>query len=189
MTNKWVSLIAGVLMVVAFATDARCQAGMDSSYQTDNDSAAIDAAIATFYQTLFFTSVDQNKYSNLPRLFTTQGVLISAAGDKPYFWTVQQYVQLAADNFKKQKMETWGEQETCSQTHIFGKIAQRFSTYKILYVAGGAETIRSGINAIQLIKENSKWLIASVAWDRASDTLPIPPEYSCRQVQNEAFVQ
>ena len=189
MMKKWVSLITGVLLLVAFATNARCQTDMNSSYQTENDSAAIDAAIATFYQTLSFTSVDQNRYSNLPQLFTAQGVLISAAGDKPYFWTVQQYVQLAADNFRKQKMETWGEQETCSQTNVFGKIAQRFSTYKILYIVAGVETVRSGINAIQLIKENDKWLITCVAWDRASDTLPIPPDYNCQQVQNNAFTQ
>ncbi len=161
-------------------SNAKCQIDADSSYQTnDNDSAAVDAAIANFYQTLSFKSVDQNKYSNLPRLFTAQGFLISAVANKPFFWTVQQYVQIAEDNFKKQKMETWDEQETCSQTHIYGNIAQRFSTYKIIYVADRKETMRSGINAIQLIKENGKWLITSVEWDRASDALPIPPDYTC----------
>ena len=47
-------------------------------------------------------------------------------------------------------------------------------------MADGKETTRSGINAIQLIKEDDKWLIASVAWDRVSDTLAIPAEYNCQ---------
>jgi hypothetical protein len=181
MLKRWVPLIGCILLSMLFVTNAKCQIDADSSYQTDDsDSSAVDAVVANFYKMLSFTSVDQNKYSNLPQLFTAQGLLISATGNKPFFWTVQQYAQIAEDNFKKQKMEAWDEQETCSQTHIFGKIAQRFSTYKIIYVAGGKETRRSGINAIQLIKENGKWRITSVEWDRASDALPIPPDYSCQ---------
>jgi len=178
MNNRLLAFIICTLVTIISAKNANCQVDADSAYQTD-DSTAINAAIANFYQMLSFTSADKNKYSNLPQLFTAQGVLISAVGDKPFFWTVRQYAQLAEENFKKQKMEVWGEQEICSQTNFFGKIAQRFSTYKILYVADGKETKRSGINAIQLIKENDKWLIASVAWDRASDTLPIPAYYNC----------
>jgi len=180
MLKKWLPFIACVFLSMIITTRALCQIDADTSLQNNDDSAAVDAAIANFYQILSFTSADQNKYNTLPQLFTAQGVLISAVADKPFFWTVQQYSQMAEDNFKKQKMEVWGEQETCSQTHIFGKIAQRFSTYKILYVADGKETTRAGINAIQLVKENGKWLITSVAWDRVSDTLLIPPDYSCQ---------
>lgn len=174
MKKKAFIFLASMLL----ATKANCQTETDSSFQP-GDSTAIEAAISNFYNTLSFSRLDENKYSNLPQLFTAQGVLISAAGDTPYVWTVQEYAQMAEDNFKKQKMEVWSEQETCSQTHSFGKIAQRFSTYKVLYVADGQETMLSGINAIQLVKENDKWLITSVEWDRASDVLPIPPVYNC----------
>jgi hypothetical protein len=200
MNRKYLPFILCALLSVAFTPSAKCQTtdstyqNTDTAYQTPDtvaqtiidtaiqvtdDSAAIDDAIATFYQTLSYTSVDQNRYSDLPQLFTAQGVLISNAGEKPTTWTIQQYVQLANDNFKSQQMESWDQEETCAQTHVFGKIAQRFSTYKITYVAAGTEIKRSGINAFQLIKEGGKWVIASVAWDRASETLPIPAAYSC----------
>lgn len=181
MKQRWITAIVLILATAVFATNANSQTNTDSSFQfNNNDMAVIDSAIANFYQTLSFTAVDQNRYNDLPQLFTAQGLLISAIGDKPYFWTVQEYAQLAEDNFKKQKMETWDEEEICSQTQVFGKIAQRFSTYKIIYVAGGRETVRRGINAIQLINEGGKWLIVSVAWDRENNTTPIPAEYDCQ---------
>ncbi len=173
-----IAITLNILLSILLVKNAACQTAPDSLLQTD-ENRIIDSTIAVFYQTLSFTELEKNKYGDLPNLFTVQGFLISTAGSKPVFWTVQQYAQVAEENFKKQKMEVWGEQETCSQTQFFGKVAQRFSTYKILYIADGKETIRSGINAIQLIKEEDKWRIANLAWDRASDALPIPPAYNC----------
>src|SRR5689334_9009773 len=113
MFKKWLPFIACAFLSIIFTTRAVCQIDADTSLQNNDDSAAVDATIANFYQTLSFTSADQNKYNTLPQLFTAQGVLISAVADKPFFWAVQQYAQMAEDNFKKQKMEVWGEQETC----------------------------------------------------------------------------
>jgi hypothetical protein len=84
---------------------------------------------------------------------------------------------MAKENYSKQGISDWEEREVFAKTEVFGKIAQRFSTYQIRFTAKGKETVRRGINAIQLIQQGVKWYITSLAWDRQSETLPIPTRY------------
>jgi len=86
----------------------------------------------------------------------------------------------AKRGLKKQQFSTRDEHELCANTDIFGKVAHRFSTYKIPIVANGKERAMTGINAIQLIKQSNQWLITSIAWDKESDKLKLPLKYLCQ---------
>src|SRR3569833_1992920 len=91
-------------------------------------------------------------------------------GKTPMYLKVDQFISNAKDNFRRQQIGSWVESETCARTDIFGKIAQRFSTYSIRLTANGVESRRAGINAIQLIKVNDSWLISAVAWDKETES-------------------
>jgi hypothetical protein len=145
-----------------------------------SDSLRIDSTIKKFYQTLSFDKPDANHYDELTLFLIPQGLLISNVGKEPRFATTSEYISVSKATFRQQQITTWEEQEVCSRTEIFGKVAQRFSTYNIRIIANGKENLRSGINAIQLIKQNDTWLITSVAWDKEAPDQKIPSKYNCQ---------
>jgi hypothetical protein len=59
----------------------------------------------------------------------------------------------------------------------YGDVANAFSSYE-----KGPHTPRAvqgrGINAVQLVRQNGRWYIASITWDEENTAGPLPPEYS-----------
>jgi hypothetical protein len=117
---------------------------------------------------------------SLPNFFTAHAMMISNIGEAPEFSTIKEWVVNAKQGLKKQQFSIREESELCAKTEIFGKVAQRFSTYKIRIVANKKEREITGINAIQLIKQNNQWLITSIAWDKENQKLKLPGKYLCQ---------
>jgi hypothetical protein len=69
------------------------------------------------------------------------------------------------------------EREIARRTDCFGNVCQVFSTYESRHSAADAKPFERGINSIQLLRDGSRWWIASVAWDAERSDNPIPPEY------------
>ncbi|WP_333819804.1 hypothetical protein [Ohtaekwangia sp.] len=138
----------------------------------------IDQTIQRMYQTLSFTDGTWENAEQLLEVFLPEGKLISNAEQSPQVWTPEQYIQTSRANLSKRHIRSVEEKELHSKTDLFGKIAQRFSTYQVRFNIDGKEVIRKGINAIQLIWKDGKWMIVSIIWDRESDTLKIPVQYN-----------
>jgi len=153
------NILVAILICTGFTVRTQAQ-------NNSTDSLRIDSTVNAFYQTLSFSQPGANHYDDLVHFFTSQGLLISNVGKEPQVWTASQYISGAKEAFSKQQITLWEEQEVHARTDIFGKVAQRFSTYKIRLIAHGMESLREGVNAIQLIKQNGTWLITSVAWDK-----------------------
>jgi hypothetical protein len=166
-----------ILILAGGTIGAQAQSALPNP---STDSILINSVVNDLYQTLSFKKVETHRYDSLTRFFIPQGLLIPAVGAQPLFLTVDQFISGAKENFQKQQITVWEEYETCSRTEVFGKVAHRFSTYKIRLVANGKESLRNGINAFQLIKQHNVWLITSVAWDRESQDLKIPSKYLCQ---------
>ena len=152
---------------------------MNGNSIQNTDSVEIDSLINEFYQTLSFEKVELNKFDSLIKYFIPQALMIANVGEIPEFSTVKQFIDGAKESWKKFQVTVRNEHEVCAKTEIFGKIAHRFSTYKIRIIAKGRERYISGINTIQLIKQNNRWVITDIAWDGESQTLKIPAKYLC----------
>jgi hypothetical protein len=173
--------LVNILFLSIISLYANCQVKTNNDgLNITSDSAAISLLTNQFYQTLSFESSNSNKYDSLSNLFIRQGLLITTIGKEAQFFTVDQYIEGAKKNFVKQQISAWDENELCAKTDVFGKVAQRFSTYKIKLVSNEKESIRTGINAMQLIKQNGKWIITVVSWDKETETIKIPGTYLCQ---------
>jgi hypothetical protein len=69
------------------------------------------------------------------------------------------------------------EREIARRTDCFGNVCQVFSTYESRHSPADAKPFERGINSIQLLRDGSRWWIASVAWDAERPDNPLPPEY------------
>lgn len=167
----------GAINVIWEKTKASAHFSINSIQNTD--SLEINSLINEFYQTLSFEKVEVNKFDRLFKFFTPEALMIGNVGTTPEFSTVKQFVDGAKESWKKFQVTARNEYELCAKTEIFGKIAHRFSTYKIQIIAKGRERYTSGINTIQLIKQNNRWVITNIAWDGESQTKKIPAKYLC----------
>jgi hypothetical protein len=136
----------------------------------------IDACIRKFYNLLSYQNSKLDNVDSLPELFETDGTLTATFGNQPLLWTAPQFVAFLK-NGAAQGARDRTETELYEHTDIFGNIAHRFSTYSLKMTVGVKPEERRGINSIQLVKQNGKWLIHSLVWDRESDVIKIPKAY------------
>jgi hypothetical protein len=69
------------------------------------------------------------------------------------------------------------EREIARRTDCFGNVCQVFSTYESRHTPDDAKPFERGINSIQLLRDGSRWWIASVAWDAERPDNPLPTQY------------
>jgi hypothetical protein len=157
---------------------------LNSSYaqQNQNDAAAtqakkdIDTCIARLYKILSYQNSKLDNVDGLPELFVPDGTLTAAFATKPMLWTASQFVSFIK-NGAAQGATSRIETEVHEKTEVFGNIAHRFSTYSLKMKVGVKAEERRGINSIQLIKQNGRWLIHSLIWDREREGLKLPQAY------------
>jgi hypothetical protein len=137
----------------------------------------IGNTIDKFLTYLSFADSTSWKVDSLPTVFVTDGKLTANFGKKPMVFTVAQYIDGIRNNVSSGKLYSSTEKELARRVDVFGKIAHVLSTYELTMIGKEGKIVRRGINSIQLLKLEGKWLIWSLVWDRESDTLKLPPVY------------
>lgn len=171
-TSKKVTVL--VLTMLFFKAGHTQQTQADTS--TVQDKKTIDACIQTFYRVLSYQANKLEKLDSLTQLFVPDGTLTAAFGQKPLLWTAPQFVAFIK-NGAAQGATDRAETEVQEHTDLFGNMAHRFSTYSLKVTLNGKPQERRGINSIQLIRQEGRWLIHSLVWDRENDSLKIPKAY------------
>jgi hypothetical protein len=65
------------------------------------------------------------------------------------------------------------EDEIACRVDVFGDMAHVLSSYRARRSPGGPPFMR-GVNSIQLMRQDGRWLIASVIWDTERPDNPLP---------------
>lgn len=68
------------------------------------------------------------------------------------------------------------EEQIHAVVHRYGDIAHVMSTYQ-KHFWGSDEILGRGINSFQLVRQDGRWWIVSIAWDEETGAGPIPAEY------------
>ncbi len=157
-------------LALVFFMNARAQQTDSSATQAKKE---IDAFIAEFYSILSYKNSKPDGVDSLPNLFVTDGTLTAVFGLRPMLWTASQFAAFIK-NGARQGITGRTETEIAEHTAIFGNMAHRFSTYKLTAMVNGKEEEERGINSIQLIRQNGRWLIHSLVRDRERAGLKLP---------------
>lgn len=102
------------------------------------------------------------------------GKMIINDGDAPLVMDVEYYIGRFYNKMREIGAKSFVEYEVAGHTDIFGKIANRFSTYK---TEVNGRDYGMGINTIQFIKLDGVWLVSSILWNNVTDDLKIPEQY------------
>lgn len=129
------------------------------------------------YSSISFTKGQLPDLDKLKTLFIPDGKLINNNSDVPRVMTVDEFNGIVRERIEKGVLSEFLERELWQRTEVFGKIAQRFSTYEAKFDWTASEPFSVGINSIQFIKVEGKWLVSSIVWNDQTESMRIPKEY------------
>ncbi len=149
--------------------------------QSSSQHQKIDSVVHRLYKGLSFDDGQWKDAEKIEPFFFSDSRIISNFGIAPQATTIEQYIAAVRSNILKQGIITIEEMEIFSKTDVFGKVAQRLSTYEIKFsFKEKNEVVRRGINLLQLINDGGIWKVSSIIWDRESDQLKIPDQYKLK---------
>ncbi|MCD4664302.1 MAG: nuclear transport factor 2 family protein [Bacteroidales bacterium] len=143
------------------------------------DLGEINKVVNKLYSNLTFKQKETPKLAKLKDIFYRKGLLINNTANDPINYTLKEFTDVINGQVRTGKVEAFKEEELSSKVEFFGKIAQCFSTYESGFILAGRDDYitKRGINSIQLIKVNGKWLIVSVVWNEEDEELKLPEKY------------
>lgn len=137
----------------------------------------IDHLTEKFYQSICFNSEHYPGFDRLQELFYGAGQLINHNFEKPLHFTVQSYIQALMHQIDEGNAIFYSQQEISDTTEVFGKIAQRISVYEYSYEAECVQPWKRGVNFVQYIFTEGRWLITSMIWSDEKEGVKIPETY------------
>ncbi|MFQ5570354.1 MAG: hypothetical protein ACE5G0_11805 [Rhodothermales bacterium] len=88
--------------------------------------------------------------------------------------TPEQFIEGASAYFAQ---NGFYETESARTTERYGNLVHAFSTYESRHTPDDEAPWQRGINSFQLIYENDRWWVISIAWQPEWPDLPIPAKY------------
>ena len=146
------------------------------------DAASPESIIAALYASVSHAPDASPDFERMRSIFLYVGMILGPRkpGEDFKVRDVDQFEESykKAIAAQKEKGQTSGffEREIARRTDCFGNVCQIFSTYESRHTAD-ATPFERGINSIQLVRDDKRWWIASVAWDVEKPERPIPAAY------------
>jgi hypothetical protein len=149
--------------------------------------ATVDSVIAALYESVSHGNDAEPNWNLMREVFLPVGQLIPPKRPQEDRFTVldvdgfQERVRKGAAAAKaKGDPTSFFEKEVARQTDCFGNVCQLFSTYEARRDPSDAKPFVSGINSIQLVRDETGWHVASIVWDVERPDNPIPSQYAAK---------
>lgn len=176
---------AAVVFLLIAAAAASAQSPGRREAAPPADAASVDSIVSALYASVSHAADARPDFDRLRRVFLYVGMLIPPKAPTAADFTVMDVDQFSERYEKsvatrKERGEApvgFFEREVSRRTDCFGNICQIFSTYESRHSPGDATPFQRGINSIQLLRDGSRWWIASVVWDTERPDNPIPTQY------------
>ena len=149
-----------------------------SSMQVDQtDVSSIDNIVKAIYEAITFSESEKPDMDRLRDLFTPQAVLIRVTPDQVIEMDLASFISNFSERIRTGAMKSFYEAEISRKIHLYGSIAQVWSTYKKGINTEDPESFGRGINSIQLYYDGIRWWISSILWEDETSDNPIPEKY------------
>jgi len=144
------------------------------------DLSTIDAAIEGLYASISGPKGQERDWEMYDAVFAENarmGAVVGAADGETRF------IEMTPDDYKAQSgpfLVTAGftEKETHRVLEVYGTVAHAWSSYHGTFVReNGVEGTVTGINSIQLVKQDGQWRVTSIQWESTDTAGDIPAKY------------
>lgn len=141
------------------------------------DFFSIDAIVKALYVSITFREGEKPNLERLRSLFNPNAPFIRITPDAVNKMDLDSFLSSFSERTKTGAMKSFYEGEISRKTHIFGSIAQVFTTYKKGINTKNPKSMVRGINSIQLFHDGQRWWISSILWQDETEDNPIPQKY------------
>jgi hypothetical protein len=150
----------GSLLLAAAATAAQ---------PSKADLAGIDQAVRGVYEVISGPPSQKRDFDRMRTLFAP-GATLKAIGPKGlHGGSLEDYISRNAEILEK---EGFTERELGRRVEVWGGLATAWSAYDGRTANGSFH--ERGINSMQLVKVDGKWLVASILWQEETPANPLP---------------
>ena len=133
------------------------------------DLAGIDQAVRGVYEVISGPPGQKRDFDRMRTLFAP-GATLKAIGPKGlHGGSLEDYISRNAEILEK---EGFTERELGRRVEIWGGLATAWSAYDGRTANGSFH--ERGINSMQLVKVDGKWLVASILWQEETPANPLP---------------
>jgi hypothetical protein len=133
------------------------------------DLAGIDQAIRGVYEVISGPPGQKRDFDRMRTLFAP-GATLKAIGPKGlHGGSLEDYISRNAEILEK---EGFTERELGRRVEVWGGLATAWSAYDGRTANGSFH--ERGINSMQLVKVDGKWLVASILWQEETPANPLP---------------
>ena len=184
--NTSIALLLGLAFSAAALAQApsRARPRTGAPEASSADGASVDAIIKGLYESVSHGPDGEPNWKRMRDIFLPVGMLIPPKRASEDIFTVLD-VDAYEERTKKWmttakakgESTAFFETEVARKSDCFGNVCQVFSTYASRHSPGDEKPFMRGINSIQLVKDGSRWWVASVVWDSERPDNPIPPQY------------
>ncbi|MBV1853682.1 GNAT family N-acetyltransferase [Catellatospora sp. NEAU-YM18] len=130
----------------------------------EGDRAEIDRLVAAYFD--LFTNADGvvPDVAAIHHLFTPGG-LIANGGPRQRVCDLDSFAAPRQELLTSGELTGFSEEETWSQTVVFGDVAQRLSRYRKRGVLRGEPFTGGGTKSLQFLRTPEGWRLTAVSWD------------------------
>lgn len=149
-----------------------------SSMQVDQtDVSSIDNIVKAVYEAITFSESEKPDMDRLRDLFIPQAIFIHVTPDQVIEMDLASFILTFSERVRTGALKSFYEAEISRKTHLYGSIAQVWSTYKKGIDTEDPVSFGRGINSIQLFNDGKRWWITSILWQDETSDNPIPEKY------------
>ncbi len=129
------------------------------------DQQSLDLITKSFFDVFDNRANRQLNLDLLYQLCLFECKIIKTCDSTPVIYDLKSFIEPRKELLNDGSLQNFHEWEVSHQTHIYGRIAQRFSQYQKSGVLNGQDFNAKGTKSIQYVKVDSEWKISSVIWD------------------------
>ena len=167
------SILFFTLISLGLFSCTKVPSGSITNLGDAEDIKAINAAIKAAYDGLSFTQDKKADFEALDRLFIEKAIFRSFRQGQMDVFYKEGYFADYQKAVESGTFEAVVEREIGGYTQVFGKIAQRISSYELFYNDLSKPQER-GVNSFHLVKIDGEWKITSTIYDVEKSGQAIP---------------
>ena len=132
--------------------------------QLEKDKKEIDIIVNRFFDLFTNKNGQTPNVQHIKQLFLPKGNLINNTTAQPVIYDLDSFIEPRVIMLSDGTLTDFVEKETSEATEIYGNIAQRASVYEKSGKLNGTYFEGKGKKLMQFIKQNNRWMFASVVW-------------------------
>ena len=144
---------------------------------SNEDLEAIDRLAKDLYECISFVEGGKPEVEKLRELLIKEARMINTDPEIPVNFGVEEFIESFNEARTVGGLKEFHEKEIAHTTDIFGRIAQRFSTYEARFEIDSRIPAAVGINSIQFVKTDEGWKVSGMCWFNQKENSPIPKKY------------